>query len=166
MSEWLGHFQNVALYALAPFIAFSAVNWIVAAALARYAKVDSKNAQLLGVCFGAIGIAVGLLMGASREAVVGTIVPALLTFLSGFAVYQFGKDAYAKWRPILPIALCCLVLGTICAVSFGGSQRNAFNERQRRYEEWRINYEQLQIPLSRKKLESQLFPGGAEDKKK
>lgn len=155
MKEWLGHFEAVALYALAPLVVLSILNLVVAGAIAWIAKLRLADALMLGLSFGGIGIAVGLLVGLSRDSVVGAVVPALLTFVSTFAVYQFGKDSYQKWRPVLPVALFCLVLGTICAAAFGASERNSFVERTRRYEEWRIQYEKVEIPTRARLLEKE-----------
>jgi len=156
MREWIGHFEAVLLYGIAPLVIFSALNSLVIGGLARSSRIAMRDAQILGLSFGGIGIAVGLLTGLSRDSVVGAVIPALLTFLSTFAVYQFGKDAYQNWRPMLPIALFCLVFGTICAAVFGASERNSFVDRTRRYEEWRLQYEKVQLPIRRKQLEHQL----------
>jgi hypothetical protein len=162
--EWIGHFKAVGLYAIAPLVALSIVNLIVASLIAYYARIDLSSSQLFGLSFGGIGIAVGLLMGFSRDSVVGAVLPALLTFLSTFAVYQFGKSAYQRWRPVLPVALFCLVFGTICGAVFGASERNSYVEHQRRYEEWRIQYEKVEIPTRAKLLAKQL--GLTEEKPK
>lgn len=156
MKEWLGHFEAIALYALAPLIALSILNAAVASIIARLAKLKVGDTLLLGLSFGSIGIAAGLMVGLSRDSVVGAVLPALLTFISTFAVYQFGKDAYQKWRPILPVAILCLVIGTLCAAAFGASERNSFVEHNRRYDEWRIQYEKLEIPLRVRVLEKEL----------
>jgi vacuolar-type H+-ATPase subunit I/STV1 len=156
MLEWFGHFEAALLYGIAPLIVFSALNSLVVAGLVRGSNIEMRDAQGLGLSFGGIGIAVGLLTGLSRDGVVGAVIPALLTFLSTFAVYQFGKDTYRDWRPILPIALFCLVFGTICAAVFGASERNSFVDRTRRYEEWRLQYEKVQLPIRREQLEQQL----------
>jgi hypothetical protein len=153
MKEWLGHFEAVALYALAPLFVFSFMNAVVAYFVAVFAKLKLGDTVLLCLSFVSIGIATGLMVGLSRDSVVGAVLPALLTFVSSFAVYQFGKDAYQKWRPILPTAIFCLVLGTLCAAAFGASERNSFVEKNRRYEEWRIQYEKLEIPIQARILE-------------
>jgi hypothetical protein len=168
--EWLGHFEAVALYAVAPILAFSLLNLIVALSLARLAKIRAADAILYGLSFGGIGIVVGLMVGLSRDNVVAAVVPALLTFLSGFTVYQFGKDSFRRWRPVLPVALFCLMLGTICAAVFGASERNTFVDRTRKYEEWRIQYEKVEIPTQLRVLQKQLglpaeAPKDAETKK-
>jgi hypothetical protein len=156
MREWIGHFQAVALFAIAPLIVFSILNLIAARALAWYAGIRPADALLYGLSFGGIGIVVGLMVGLSRDSVVGAVIPALLTFLSGFTVYQFGKTSYQRWRPVLPVALFCLMLGTICAAVFGASERNSFVEHTRRYDEWRIQYEKIEIPMRARLLEKQL----------
>jgi hypothetical protein len=153
---WAEHFLAVIFYGIIPFAVFSALNFLIASLFARRYQIDLADARLLGLSFGAIGIAAGLFVGASRESVVGTVVPALLTFMSGFAVYQFGKESYERWRPALPVALVCLVIGAICAATFGASQRNHYIESQRRYEEWKMQYEKLELPLRVRQLEKQL----------
>jgi hypothetical protein len=149
-------FVSALLHGIAPFIAIAIVNFLAATLIAWFAGEDATDAQLLGVAFGGIGAAVGLFMGASRDSVVGTVVPALLTLLSSVAVYQFGADAYRRWRPVLPIALFCLVLGAVGAGAFGASERERSIDRSHEYDEWRVQYEKLQIPLQLKKLERDL----------
>lgn len=156
MHDLIGHFKATLYYGIVPVAVFSILNFLVAWLIAHFGSIAKREACIYGLSFGAIGIAVGLLTGLSRESVVGAVVPALLTFLSGFAVYEFGKSSYQELRPVLPIALVCLILGTICAAVFGASERNSYNQRVHRYEEWRLNYEKVELPIRREQLEQQL----------
>lgn len=154
--ELWGHLKATFWYGIAPLIIFSVLNYVLACVVARIANVDKPSSRLFGISFGGIGIAVGLLTGLSRAAAIGAVVPALLTFISGFVIYVLGTSSEPKWRSALPIALLCMVFGTICSTVYGSSERNSYDQRTHRYEEWRLNYEKVQLPVSRELLEKKL----------
>jgi hypothetical protein len=156
MSEYWGYFAATFWYGILPLISFSFLNLVCAYAIAKATSIDLPASLRFGVSYGGIGIAVGLLTGLSRESAVGTVIPAVLTFLSGIAVYQFGAESDQNIRPVLPIALLCLILGTICAAVFGSSERNSYDKLTHRYEEWRLNYEKVELPIRREQLEREL----------
>jgi hypothetical protein len=172
MQDYIVHFVDAARYGLIPFLVILVVNLVTVAAMVGLGRlvglpqndVRMFDVLMLSACFGAIGIGIGLFLGGSRDPVVSSVVPALLTFLAAFGIYQFGKESYQPWRPVLPIALFSLILCTVCAAAFGASHRNTYLKSLRDYEEWKINYERVQIPLEYKKLEKELGLAPEKDK--
>jgi hypothetical protein len=154
--EYFAHFEVMLLYGIIPILLISTLNLVISASLSSFSSINTRESIMIGISFGAIGAAVGLLLGGSQDGVVGTVIPALLTFISSFAVYQFGQEAYSQWRPILPIALLTLVFSTVCGATFGASLRNSFLENGRKYDQWKTEYERVKLPIEKKKLEKQL----------
>jgi hypothetical protein len=97
-------------------------------------------------------------MGGSRDSVVGTIVPAFLTVVSGLATYQFAARGwtYEGWRSILPVGIACMFLAAVAGATFGATMRKQQEEAQRRYAEWLLRYERVSRPVEADKFRKQL----------
>ena len=108
-------------------------------------------------------------MGASRDSVVGTIVPAFLTVVSGLAAYQFAAPGkvYETWRKSLPVAIACMFLAAAAGATFGSAMRNQQEEAVRRYEDWKLRYEQVELPIEAEQWRQKLgLPSKAVSEKK
>ena len=113
----------------------------------------------------------GLLLGASREPAVQAFLPALITLLAGVIFYSlpkekslesFGLIITSKKSPesrepefkaeFVVAAISTLMLSSVMGSFWGGSIRSIKENDQREYEEWRIQYESIQIPANAQEL--------------
>jgi hypothetical protein len=77
--------------------------------------------------FALLGAVSGICTGSSRTPVVGTVLPALLSFMTALCGYAFTKDSLKDMRPVLPFGLLALLLSAMyCA--FVGSKLRFLNE--------------------------------------
>lgn len=86
--------------------------------------------------FAFLGFVIGLVMAASRDAAVGAVVPASLTFVGGVAVFLFGKPEYDK--------------AIVFSAAFGFSAMMLFGTVLGSYERARaVEYARSAVPLLR-----------------
>jgi hypothetical protein len=79
------------------------------------------------ITFALLGSVSGICVGSSRTAVVGTVLPALLTLMTALCGYAFTKDGLKDMRPVLPFGLMALLVSAMyCA--FVGSKIRFLNE--------------------------------------
>jgi hypothetical protein len=78
--------------------------------------------------FGFAALAVGWLAGDSRVPVLGTVLPAVLTFLGGFFVFVFGQDLQAKAFVLVAVPLVSFML--FVGTGIGAAEREYFNSSQ------------------------------------
>lgn len=156
MTLYLQHFETALAYGLMPFLIIQIVSIIILILISIVFKIDRRNLFFIGISFSALGAGIGLFMGTARESVVGLVVPALLTFISAFAVYQFDKKTDPDLRNALPVAIALLVLGTVCGAMFGAALRKENVEEERKYAEWRLRFENVELPLELEQLRREL----------
>jgi hypothetical protein len=81
----------------------------------RRGQTDIWSTFLAVFAFSVLGFVTGKVMGNSREAAVGTIVPAVLTLLGGIAIYVIGAKGTRVQGPVSAMVLCfavCLFAGS------------------------------------------------------
>src|SRR2546422_1039863 len=90
-------------------------------------RTIAKNSWLFIVLLALLGAVCGICIGSSRTAVVGTVLPALLTLMTALCGYAFTKEGLKEMRPVLPLGLLALLLSSLyCA--FVGSKIRFINE--------------------------------------
>jgi len=121
-----------------------------------------------GFLFAIVGALIGILLGSSREPAVQAIVPAIVTLIGGFLAWTLQKEAhggatmlsgmFAKQEQndreklefvtsLVYVAVAALMLSTATAAMWGSSMRLVKEDSDRKYEEWRFKYENVQIPV-------------------
>jgi hypothetical protein len=108
----IGLYLYALKYGVAPLVTIEVISVLIGVTAGLIFKLKPRDVALLCLAFGAIGAITGLFMGASRHSVVGTVVPAFLTLVSGLAAYQFAAkgSVYETWRNSLPVAIACMFL--------------------------------------------------------
>jgi hypothetical protein len=95
-----------------------------------YKKAQKKaplSTALFVVVFALLGAIAGICTGASRQPVVGTILPAILTLMTALFGYAFTREGLAEMRPVIPFSLVAMLLAAAyCA--FVGSKIRFENE--------------------------------------
>lgn len=86
--------------------------------------------ELISVFWGTstLGTASGLLIGLSRNPAVGAVMPAVLSILSGFVAYMFGKDSVD--RALIALSVGCLTMSLMFGGIFGAVSREAYQQFQ------------------------------------
>ncbi len=103
-------------------------------------KIVSKKAKneqvffLLGFAY--LGGMLGITTGSSETPVLGTLLPALLTFITGLLAYLFNHEKTAEFKPLIPLSLICLMVSSVFSVFVGTTIRSQAIEYDRDYEEW------------------------------
>lgn len=154
LAAYLDLYLKALKYGIAPLISIAILSILIGVVAGWVFRLKLRDVALLCLAFGTIGAATGLFMGASRDSAVGAIVPAFLTVVSGLAAYQFSArgKTYEAWRTSLPVGIACMFLAAAAGAMFGAGLRDQHEEAVRRYEEWRLRYERLTIPLQTEQL--------------
>ncbi|KAF0123679.1 MAG: hypothetical protein FD152_3258 [Xanthobacteraceae bacterium] len=166
-SELLLHVENLFFFFFAPFLLQIVLIAILLIISRRILPIAHDLITPISLTFAIAGIVVGYFVGASRQPVVAALLPAILTLIGAIAAYAFGKDSLVELRPVVGYALAALMLGALSGTVHGQSvravalaaeeirnqQKEAMN---RRYEEWRLNYERVELPLRLETLRKQL----------
>ena len=164
-----GHLLNAIFLGLVPVLVITLFLCAVAFAF----KNVRVNRALLGVIFlfSVTGAVLGLLLGASREPAVQAFLPALITLLAGVIFYALPKeDSLISFESLLKqesrpegnpsefkaefvvASITALMIAAAMGSFWGGSIRGIKERSLQDYEEWRIQYEQIQIPANAQKL--------------
>ena len=124
----LSDHYNIIRFVILPLLLAVAVITLPLLVLFRSsARQTTDHAWLFIIVFGLLGGISGLCTGASRESVVGSVLPSLLTLMTALCGYAFTKDGLAKMRSVLPFSLIALLLAAVyCA--FVGSKIRFENE--------------------------------------
>jgi hypothetical protein len=93
----------------------------------RMAGKKGAGMWLFIVVFALLGGIAGICTGASRQPVVGTVLPGILTLMTAVFGYAFTREALAEARGVIPFSLVAMLLAAVyCA--FVGSKIRFENE--------------------------------------
>lgn len=84
------------------------------------------EAALLIFSVGIIGSCIGIISGLSRSPIAGTVLPAILTLIGGFAVYVFGSEKSES--RITPAAVVVFVMSCFIAFLQSAAIRSVYDE--------------------------------------
>lgn len=101
------------------------------------------------LAFGFLGGVSGLSAGLSREPVIGTVIPAMLTLVSGVLGYLFSKEHLKDWRVVIPFCIFILTLNTCIGLFLGSQMRGKSEEYEKQYNEWLLHYEKVDLELEK-----------------
>ncbi len=166
-AELLLHIENLFFYCFAPFLIQIVVIVGLIGLANRYLQETNSLALPISVTFAIAGIVLGYFVGASRESVIAALLPAIITLIGAIAAYVFSKDGLREIRTAAGYGLAALLLGALSGTVHGQSVRAASlaaeavaqlqrEEASRRYEEWKLNYEKVELPLRLENLRKQL----------
>ena len=91
----------------------------------RPARVDLGLTFLAVFTFSVLGFVTGKILGNSREAAVGTVIPAILTLLGGITVYVIGVKGPRVQGPVSAMVLC-FALSLFFGSHFGAQLRYSY----------------------------------------
>jgi len=99
--------------------------------------------------FGFLGGLIGYAAGASQQSIIGTVLPTLLTLITILLGYAFSKDSLSELRPIIPYCLLVLIIGSLFCLFVGGRVKRANEEYERKYSEWLLHYEKVELEVEK-----------------
>lgn len=91
---------------------------------------------LTGVTFLTTGFTIGLLSSLSRTSASEAMIPAALTFISGFFAYMIKKDEvfFSKITSFVSVLAFCMSL--LYGAEIGSHHRNEYEKQQKEEEQW------------------------------
>jgi hypothetical protein len=129
---------------------FTSIGAIIIIVIIRYCtKPKIKGWQSVIYAFALLGGLVGILVGASKTPVVGTILPAILTFVTALLAYLFGKENLAQWRPVIPFCIIVMLITALYGSFMGSSMRKQHDDAEREYKEWLSHYEKVELEVAK-----------------
>lgn len=147
-SDYLGFFASTALFGLVPYLCIILFLHAGLALLRPLLGLRFPSVLHYYVLpFSCLGVITGMLTGASRSSVIGSLTPALLTFTSGMAVYYLGKDANPVWRRIIPVGIVMMMTATMLGSAFGAATRRGAERHERELDLEKIRFEKFELPL-------------------
>ena len=79
----------------------------------------------------------------------GTVLPAVITFITGLLTYLFGKDSLAEWRPVIPVCVIALLITALFGSLLGAQTRLDSDESEKEYKEWLLYQEHVAFPVAK-----------------
>lgn len=155
---YLGYIKSSLLFGLVPFVMTMLAGVALACGAGVLLRKSVREVAPVALAFCSVGATTGLFMGASRDGVVGAVVPAFLTFVSGLAIHQFAKrdETFEKWRYSIPLATAGMFAAAVMSAAFGAAMREHVHQNEERQAEQRLRFEKVQLPLELAKLRKQL----------
>lgn len=155
---YLQYIKSSILFGLFPFVLTALSGVVIACAAAFLVRKSVRDVAPVAIAFSSVGATTGLFMGASRDSVVGAVVPAFLTFVSGLAVYQFAKrdETFEKWRYAIPLATAGMFAAAVMSAAFGAAMRQHVHQAEEREARQRLRFEKVELPLELANLRKQL----------
>lgn len=103
----------------------------------RHATADKEIEKgWLIVGFVALGGMVGITAGASKTPVLGTFLPAFLTFISGVLGYLFSKESLNEWRKVIPFCMAGMLSASVLNAFAGTAIKGEYQRYEKEYEVW------------------------------
>jgi len=174
----LGHLLTAIFTGLFPVLSIALMSAIVIGAGARIVSAPEAGRLFsFALFFALVGAALGLMLGASREPAVKAFLPAIITVLSGLFVYIFPREVAegrirmhdereredpAFTRSFVVCGVAALMLGSVMGAFWGGSIRGLKEEDAKRYDEWKAEYETIELPLRLESLRKELGLTGSD----
>lgn len=97
------------------------------------------------IAFGFVGGVAGFSAGLSRVPVVGTVIPAMLTLISGVFGYMFSKESMRSWRTVIQFCIAVLAINCFIGLFIGSQMRGKSEEYDKKYNEWLLHYERVEL---------------------
>lgn len=114
---------------------------------------------LLAFCL--LGLVVGLFTGNSKSPVVASLLPALVTFISGLVAYLAAKDTLQVWRKQIPLLLVGFLATTALSTFYGSFLRGKDQERENEAKKQMLFYERVRLEYEKAQLLKTLEPKDA-----
>lgn len=137
---WLSYWGLIVEVFLPWLFGVLILSLIISAAYRTLVIGSKKERVILIVAFISLGGAVGVMAGSSKTPVLGTFLPAFLTFITAILGYLFGKESLLEWRPVIPFCLFGLLLSSVLNMYFGTVIKGKSIDQERKYQVWLLEH--------------------------
>ncbi len=119
---------SAAIYALKILFPVFVFGLMIVLALAAAYKAYQKSAYwssaMIFLVFCCFGTTIGMFMGASRSDIVSSLLPPIITLISGYIVYLGSKDLSEKVKALIPGSVFVLLLSLLFSAFYMKSWYN------------------------------------------
>lgn len=131
---------------------------VVALAYKLIVRAGSRESYGLIAMFVSIGALLGITAGATKTPVIGTFLPALITFITAIMGYLFTREGLAKWRPAIPFCLLGMMMASLVNTFAGSSITERSRGLDRGHEVWLLE-KKMEIEIQKEILLTQVRAG-------
>ena len=104
---------------LLPVFFFSAVTVILlSCAYKRYAQCEFWKSSIVFLVFSTFGITIGMFMGASKSDIVSSLLPPVITLVSGYLAYLGSKELPEQIKVLIPGGVFALLVSLLYAAYY------------------------------------------------
>jgi hypothetical protein len=96
--------------------------------------------------FGWLGTVIGLIAGASQEALVGALLSGILTLIGALLSYAYTKNSDDALAQALPFGVALLCISALVGLTMGHISRGKQDEYRTKYAEWQKRVETVDLP--------------------
>jgi FtsH-binding integral membrane protein len=121
-------------------------------------RTRSREAYGLIATFVSIGALLGITAGATRTPVIGTFLPALITFITAIMGYLFTREGLTKWRPAIPFCVLGMMMASVVNTFAGSSITERSRDFDRNYEVWLME-KKMEIEVKKEVMLAQVRAG-------
>ena len=144
------HFNHVFTEIFVPSVLFISVGATILILFTGFiSKPTVKGWPLLIFAFSLLGGVIGIFVGMSQTPVIGTVLHAVLTFITGLLAYLFSKESLIEWRPVIPVCIVALLITSLFGSFMGSQVRLDFEQSAKSYERWLLHYEKVGLPVAK-----------------
>lgn len=130
--------------------------------LARFiSKLNAHGQLIFLMAFGSLGALLGYSAGASKQSIIGTVLPTLLTLITLMLGYIFSKETLPHLQPIIPYCLLVLILNSFFCLILGGRVKRQNEEFEREYNRRLLWYERVELEVEKAKQLREVEAGQA-----
>ena len=123
-------------------------------------KLKVANQLIFFTAFGVLGGLLGYSAGSSQQSIIGTVLPTLLTLITLLLGYLFTREEkVSPLQPIIPHCLLVLMMTSLLCLFLGGIVKRQNEEFKRRYDEYLLHYEKVELELEKAKKLRELEAG-------
>jgi hypothetical protein len=127
-------------------------------------SIKASGAAAFVVALAFLGGVVGIIAGASQQAILEAVIAGMLTLISALMMYLLSKESLASWRPVIPYAMIMLLINTFLGVNIGGAYKTQYLDFEAAYNRRLLLYEKVELEVCKEKrlmeLRGQLLPEG------
>ncbi|MGB3212975.1 MAG: hypothetical protein WBB19_19895 [Desulforhopalus sp.] len=135
-------------YLYGPLVVFLAITSLL---FSLIAKKSAPKTPIGGIsfiiAFGFLGSITGLIAGVSQEPIISAMLTGLLGLISALLAYLLGKESLKEWRPIIPLGMIFLMVGTLFGLSCGGTYKFKRADYNKDYSRRLLLYEKVDLEV-------------------
>jgi 4-hydroxybenzoate polyprenyltransferase len=118
--------------------------------IARFiGKLRASGQLIFLLALSSLGGFLGYSAGASRQSIIGTVLPTLLTLVTLLLGYVFSKKSVPELQPLIPYCILLLVLNAFWGLFVGSEIRARSEDFERDYNRRMLYYERVELEVEK-----------------